>query len=88
MNSDPNLFVCGFNDGYVSTFDIVKTQFTSNFKTYKLDKNERHHYDKNFYQPNTLISTSIQSIYGGFEDASIKSFDFRTGNFSLKLNLF
>jgi len=84
MNSDPNLFVCGFNDGYLSTFDIVKTQFTSNLKTFKIDKNDRHHHDKTYYQPNCLISGSLQTIYGGFEDATIKSCDFRSGIFTLK----
>lgn len=78
MNADPNLFVCGFNDGYISTFDLIKTQFTSNLKTYKIDKNDKHHYDKAHYQPNCLITGTLQTIYGGFEDSSIKSFDFRS----------
>ena len=79
MNSDPNLFICGFNDGYLSTYDITKNQFTSNLKTFKLEKNEKHH-EKYFYQPNCLISSNtIPTVYGGFEDYSIKSFDLRNG---------
>jgi WD40 repeat protein len=79
MNSDPNQFICGFNDGSISLFDIVKLQFTSNLNTIKIDKNDKHFHDKSFYQPNCLISNNLSTIYGGFEDYSIKSFDLRTG---------
>lgn len=79
MNSDPNQFICGFNDGYISLFDLNKLQFTSNLNTNKIEKNDRHYNDISFYQPNCLISNNISTIYGGFEDYSIKAFDLRSG---------
>jgi hypothetical protein len=54
-------------------------QFTSNLKTNKVEKNDKHYNDISFYQANCLISNTLSTIYGGFEDYSIKSFDLRTG---------
>jgi hypothetical protein len=77
LNSDLNTLVAGYNDGYVSVIDINKNAFTSNIKTFKPDGKET--LNRANIQPNTLAcSTSIPVIYGGFEDSTIKSFDFRS----------
>jgi WD40 repeat protein len=81
LNTDYNQFVCGFNDAYISVFDLNKASFTSNIRTFKNDKNSANRIN---LQPNCIVScSSVPTIYSGFEDNSIKSIDMRTG----KLNL-
>ncbi len=77
MNSDLNTLVVGYNDGYLCLNDINKNTFVSNIKTFKPDGKET--LNRCNIQPNTLAcSTSVPIVYGGFEDSTIKSFDFRS----------
>lgn len=74
MNIDSNQLVCGFNDACLSVYDFNKNYFSSEIKTYKNEKMS----SPIDHQPNCLVSsTSIPTIYGGFEDNTIKSFDMR-----------
>jgi WD40 repeat protein len=86
LNSESNQLVCGFNDSYISLYDLTKNTFTSNIKTLKLEKNEKQAF-RNSHQPNTLISSySLPIIYGGFEDNSIKTIDLRTDSVTNSFN--
>jgi WD40 repeat protein len=76
MNNDQ--LVCGFNDSYLSVFDLNKNTFTSNIKTFKNEKNEKI-FNMAQHQANYLInSNSVPTLYGGFEDCTIKSIDMRS----------
>ena len=77
LNSDLNLLLTGFNDGYISIFDMNKTTFTTNIKTFKPENKEV--MNRVNLQANIIIcSTSVPLLYGGFEDSTIKSFDLRS----------
>jgi hypothetical protein len=70
----------GYNDGYLSIFDLNKNTFGNNIKTFKLDKGKESikELNRGKLQANYLVpSTSVPLIYGGFEDNTIKSFDMR-----------
>lgn len=78
LNNEGSQLVCGFDDSYLSVFDFNKNSFTSNIKTFKNEKNEKNiNYSQ--YQANCLVnSSSVPTVYGGFEDFTIKSIDMRS----------
>lgn len=75
LNSDGNQLICGYTDSYISTFDFNKLIFSSNIKSTKIDRNS----DYSLSQVNCLInSTSVPTIYAGYEDNTIKTIDMRS----------
>jgi striatin 1/3/4 len=77
-NNEGSHLICGFTDTYLSVLDLNKNTFCSNIKTFKNEKNEKN-VNLSLYQPNCLInSSSVPTIYAGFEDSTIKSIDLRS----------
>lgn len=81
LKTDTNKLIIGFNDAYVSLFDIEKNSFYSNINTFNEKTYNKLMYQKNYYQPNCFAcSSTLPIFYGGFEDNTIKIFDLRMKN--------
>lgn len=78
LKTDTNKLAIGFNDAYISLFDIEKGNFYSNFNTFNEKLASKSQISKIYYQPNCIACLSSNPIfYAGFEDNSIKVFDLR-----------
>jgi WD40 repeat protein len=71
--------LCGFDDGYLSIFDLNKLAFVNSIKTFASYKaNEVKDINRSKLQANYLVKSSSEPlVYGGFEDNTIKTFDMR-----------
>jgi len=86
LNTESSQLICGFNDSYLSIYDLNKNTFTSPIKTQKIDKNDKTKL-RNQHQPNTMISSnSVPFIYAGFEDNTIKTIDMRSESVTNSFN--
>lgn len=81
MKQNNDNLIIGFNDDTLSLLDINKNSFTSHYNLFNYNyykKTNNKNINRVLLQPNCLACyNSIPCVFAGFEDSTIKLFDFR-----------
>ena len=81
MKQNNDKLIIGFNDDTLSLLDINKNSFISHYNLFNYNyykKTNNKNINRVLLQPNCLVCyNSIPCIFAGFEDSTIKLFDFR-----------
>ena len=81
MKQNNDKLIIGFNDDTLSLLDINKNSFTSHYNLFNYNyykKTNNKNINRVLLQPNCLACyNSIPCVFAGFEDSTIKLFDFR-----------
>ena len=81
MKQNNDKLVIGFNDDTLSLLDINKNSFISHYNLFNYNyykKTNNKNINRVLLQPNCLVCyNSIPCVFAGFEDSTIKLFDFR-----------
>ena len=81
MKQNNDKLIIGFNDDTLSLLDINKNSFTSHYNLFNYNyykKTNNKNINRVLLQPNCLVCyNSIPCVFAGFEDSTIKLFDFR-----------
>ena len=81
MKQNNDKLIIGFNDDTLSLLDINKNSFISHYNLFNYNyykKTNNKNINRVLLQPNCLVCyNSIPCVFAGFEDSTIKLFDFR-----------